>query len=229
MYISNLDKKIKFSVKYSLIKSILNKWVVLIFLISLCLLYLNQFVKKIIFNDFLFQLWLISENIIYSLIAASIFYFFLEVLPKIEAIKQYYINVLLMQEDLTNNLKFLNLILTSVPDNITKIEKATFSPDLIIPESLGQLNDNYIVSIINKINEKTITDAKTIQVLYGQYPPKNISEIMINNSLNHMIKYFKLSSEGEISKLKQKVDFYLNMFQSIRHVILEDIKIINNN
>lgn len=97
---TNSKNDIKISARFSLFFSNLNRWVILLFIFSLVLLYLNHFAPKIIISDFWFKVWMVSENIIYSLIAACIFYFILEVLPKVEAQKAFFLSTLLSNKNL---------------------------------------------------------------------------------------------------------------------------------
>ncbi len=190
------------------------------------MLFLNHFAPKIIISDFWFKLWMISENIIYSLIAASIFYFFLEVLPKVEAQKEFFLHAHLMQEKLVANLIFLKEILDSVPDsdNTKKIEEIIYNSDEEIPHPLFPIGDSNILCIIKGINKTAKYEAKLLQKLYGHLP-KNITGIAIDAVMESIAKKSKLPTKGEISEIKLAVDLHLTVLASIEAQIIRYVSL----
>ena len=205
----------------------MNKWVLWIFIFSMFLIYLNYFTPKIIVSDYWFKMWIVSENIFYSLVAACIFYFFLEVLPKVKAQKDYFSYTFLMHENLVNNLKFLDKILDSVPEDISKIEEVIYNSDFEIPQSLVPLNDLSILSIINRINEKAKLEIRVFEELYG-ISPKNIMESLILKTLE-ILNSEEIPAQGKIAEIKSKIELHFSCLSLIEANILEFVNLKKKN
>jgi len=215
--------KVKMSARFVLYLHFFNKWVLWVFISSLILIYYNNFTPRIIFSDFWFNLWKTSENIIYSLIAACVFYIFLEVLPKVKAQIEFFTCTFILQEKLVDYLKFLNKILDSVPENVNKIEEVIYNSNIEIPQALGLFSESNAIDIILRINEKTKLEIKVFKVLYRGFP-KSRYKSAIDRTMRMLI-LDKIPSEGEIAKIRAKIKLHLLHLSFIEAIILENVNV----
>lgn len=220
-----INQKLKLSPKTSLFFFFLNKAVIWVFFCSIVLVYINNFIPKVIFSDLFYKLWKISENIIYSLIAASIFYFFLEVLPKVKSQIDFYSYTFPLQSRLKTHLVFLKKSLDSIPKKIEVLDESISIEKLKMPQELGTMNKYDVISILKKINEIKRREIEIFNKLYGAHNG-NVIEKAFYYRLN-IIKVTDLPIEGKLLDVYTEISIQIKSLNEIERLILGHVNIKN--
>lgn len=220
-----INENLKLSPKTSLFFFFINKGVIWVFFCSMLLVYINNFFPKIIFSDLFFKLWKISENIIYSLIAASIFYFFLEVLPKVKSQIDFYSYTLSLQSRLKTHLFFLKKALDLIPKKTEVLTESISIKKKKVPRELGTINKYDVRSILKKINEIKRREIEIFNKLFEAHNG-NVVEKVFYYRLN-IIKTTDLPIEGKLLDVYTEISIQIESLNEIERLILGHVNIKN--